>query len=324
MQALDMRHTLPNLKNLLLTLTTEATEDDPAPPTVYVAWPSLEYFSHSVLFSIRREPLRPQDTHVTPTTIGPTNGRVPASVSSVPYEIEPTSSETTHPSPRRSGLFRPIALPGFWQSRNARSSPALIKSSLPTTPEDPDTPGSDSATVRSLHLQKAPIDGASNHAQLPQGTSDIVEGQPQESSRISPVDTGAGIEGATLGPRGSHEQPIEPLNSSTNADTAIMNPPDNGQDSVPESMKEQNGRWLATGFSSSVGGFGKHLRTGGTRGLFGGGSQVKANGRGSGKPVLTPKSGSRRSSQGNGRLKEPVRTDKSSVDMSTQSIPASH
>src|SRR5258708_18271689 len=158
LQALDMRHTLPNLKNLLLTLTTEATEDDPALPTMYVLRLLSEYIDRSVIPSIRRKPLRPQDTPVPPTTIGPVTL---ASMSSAPYEMGSTSSQIACPSPRRSGLFSPIALTGLWQSRNTRLSPALIKSSLPVTLEDPDISaevGSDSATVRSLHLQKAPID----------------------------------------------------------------------------------------------------------------------------------------------------------------------
>ncbi|KAF8338212.1 uncharacterized protein EI90DRAFT_3042119 [Cantharellus anzutake] len=257
-----MRHTLPNLKNLLLTLTTttNAGEGNSTLQTVQQTGPSRNLRSIQAIAG----------------SIDVSNP-VPAS----------TSYGAESPTPRRTS-FPPITLPRFWKTRNMRPVSTFVKSTLPAMSEDVDIPadvGSNSATVRSLHLSKP--------------------------SGVQSTDTGPDAsEGATVETEGFPESVPPPLDGL--ADVVISSASTHEQESTLESLKEQSSNWLTTGLSAS------------TRGLFGGGSPAKSNQRGPGRPPTVPKSGPNSNGHGNSQAKETtIRTDLPLMDANLQSIPAS-
>ncbi|KAF8338193.1 UV radiation resistance protein and autophagy-related subunit 14-domain-containing protein [Cantharellus anzutake] len=301
LQALDMRHTLPNLKNLLLALTTTTNAGE----------------GDSTLQTVMQQTGPSRNLRSIQTTAGSidVSNPVPAS----------TSYGAESPTPRRT-FFPPITLPGFWQTRNARPVSTFVKSTLPAMSEDVDIPadvGSDSATVRSLHLSKVQTGSAVNHGQSSSGELDHVDRHPPELSGVQSTDTGPDAsEGATVETEGFPESVPPPLDGL--ADVVIASASTHEQESTLESLKEQSSNWLTTGLSASVGGFGKHLRSGGTRGLFGGGSPAKSNRRGPGRPPTVPKSGPNSNGHGNSQAKETaIRTDLPLMDANLQSIPTS-
>ncbi|KAF8338217.1 uncharacterized protein EI90DRAFT_3286909 [Cantharellus anzutake] len=236
-----------------------------------------------------------------------------------------TSYGAESPTPRRT-FFPPITLPGFWQTRNAQPVSMFVKSTLPAMSEDVDIPadaGSDSATVRSLHLSKVQTRNGVNHGQSSSGELDHVDRHPPEPSGVQSTDTGPDAsEGATVETEGLPESMPAPPDGL--ADVVIASASTHEQESTLESLKEQSSNWLTTGLSASVGGFGKHLRSGGTRGLFGGGSPAKSNRRGPGRPPTVPKSGPNSNGHGNSQAKETtIRTDLPLMDANLQSIPTS-
>ncbi|KAF8338229.1 uncharacterized protein EI90DRAFT_3042186 [Cantharellus anzutake] len=281
LQALNMRHTLPNLKNLLLALTTTTNAGE----------------GDSTLQTVRQQTGPSRNLRSIQATAGSidVSNPVPAS----------TSYGAESPTPRRT-FFPPITLPGFWQTRNVRPVPAFVKSTLPAMSEDVDIPadvGCDSATVRSLHLSKVQTGNAVNHGQSSSGELDHVDRHPPEPSGVQSTDTGPDAsEGATVETERFPESMPPPPDGL--ADVVIASASTHEQEPTLESLKEQSSNWLTTGLSASVGGFGKHLRSGGTRELFGGGSPAKSNRRGPGRPPTVPKSGPNSNGHGNSQAKE--------------------